>query len=1299
MIDPTLPVVDRFILERAVGSGGMGTVFAAFDPVTGTRVALKILHAGAEDVARFEREAVLLAKLDHPAIVRYIAHGNAVGGRPFLAMEWLDGEDLGRRLSRGPLEFEEVLQLLQRVSQGLSTVHKAGLVHRDIKPDNIFLVRSDVSQAKIVDFGLVRPPKSLALTASGEVLGTPGYMAPEQIRGEQPAPTADLFSIGCVLYECLTGKPAFRGGNPIAVLTKVLLDEPQPILELRPGVPPALLALVNRLMSKDARLRPQDGAELVRLVDALRLPRRPASADRLPAVVLSDAERALAAVLVVAWIADANGVVRNSSVQVDNKRLHESIAAIASQYGALVDASLGFGAVVTFPRVQQSPGDQATVAARAALAMARLPGVRASLAMVHMSGSTLGAAIERAGTAPASWPRGAVLVDDLTANLLPSRFERVGVATRLALVAERDGLDLPRTIRGRITPFVGREPEAERLFSASTSAIRVAQPSVAIVSGEAGTGKSRLRQEVLRRLGVAEPHLSMMVASGDVRTREIPFAMLGALICRAAGGVAATLPESRRRLFTRVSRSVPPNHALRVACFLGEIAGVPFDDHAVVELAAARRDRALLGDHARRAVREFLQREAELGPLCVVLEDAHEADAASLEVIAAALSAVETAPIVVWVIGRPRMLERVRSIFRGRIVEELELGALSDDGQREIARAILGNDAEEETIASVVKRAAGSPLFAEEAARLTAEAGGVAGTATFKNLLGLYEARVAELEPAARKVVRAASLVGTTFWVSIVAELVGELAAAEGGAQRSVVERVCDDLKRREWFVEHAMSRFHGERELSFRFDQMREAANRLVLPEDVVAGRAAIARWLVSRGESDPSRIADHFSAAGLDAEAVPWLLGAAERAIAFSDFSGAVTYAKRGRDAARDPVVRGELCAVLAEAHRWCGDHAAALDAAREAARLLGSGSQAPPAQAHRGQQRERWFAAMGEAASSASRMRRLDELVSAADRLYASRSPKNPSTQEVVSLARAAMLLEHAGASNRAAPIYAFLDEIAPSLKDDPLATGRVHFARAWRAQVSSDYSTYGRELAFAQGCFERAGDLKMLAHIEANRAHAALELGEFDRAVELGSSALERALSLNLSAAVALARNNLGLALGRVGRASEGIDVEREAIRAYEKMRDVRLEGASRTYLARLLVMHGALADAESEARRAVGSLEQIPLLLSQATATLAMVLLARGRPADALRHAERARDVFLAAGRCEGDPTLIYLTLAEALLAAGELDAARGAAGVALRELERAAARIDDMTMRSRFLEGIPEHARILALAR
>ncbi len=252
----------------------MAVVYRAIDRTTGAAVALKVLHAdGARFASHFARESYVLAELDHPAIVRYIAHGATPSGGHFLAMEWLEGEDLAQRLKRGPLSIADTVTLGMRVAQALGAAHARGVVHRDIKPGNLFLPDCDITRVKILDFGIARPRATRPATRTGILLGTPGYMAPEQVIGAPTIdPRADVFALGCVLYECLTGRPAFEAEHLMVLLSKMRAAEPPRPVDVRPDVPAALDEIIARMLASEPAHRPADGAavatEIAMLDDA-----------------------------------------------------------------------------------------------------------------------------------------------------------------------------------------------------------------------------------------------------------------------------------------------------------------------------------------------------------------------------------------------------------------------------------------------------------------------------------------------------------------------------------------------------------------------------------------------------------------------------------------------------------------------------------------------------------------------------------------------------------------------------------------------------------------------------------------------------------------------------------------------------------------------------------------------------------------------------------------------------------------------------------------------------------------------
>jgi serine/threonine protein kinase len=265
-------VAARFRVEALAGQGGMGAVYRATDQMGNTTVALKVISAAPSKASsRFSRESHVLSVLSHPAVVRYVAHGTTMNDVPFLAMEWLEGEDLAARLRRGPLAVSKSLALIRVVAHGLAHAHARGVVHRDVKPSNLFLVGGDEASVKILDFGMARLTGSgPVLTRTGTVLGTLGYMAPEQALGEPNVGSqADVFSLGCVLFECLTGRPAFTGRTPIAVFEKLLRTDPPRVSDVRPELGPSLDVFVASLLQKRAEDRPRDLAAILAAVDAI----------------------------------------------------------------------------------------------------------------------------------------------------------------------------------------------------------------------------------------------------------------------------------------------------------------------------------------------------------------------------------------------------------------------------------------------------------------------------------------------------------------------------------------------------------------------------------------------------------------------------------------------------------------------------------------------------------------------------------------------------------------------------------------------------------------------------------------------------------------------------------------------------------------------------------------------------------------------------------------------------------------------------------------------------------------------
>jgi predicted Ser/Thr protein kinase len=263
----------RYRVERQLGRGGMGTVYLAEQLSVGRKVALKVLRGDfARDdgfVARFQQEAKLVAGLNerrNPRVTLVHDFDQTEDGALFIVMEWLEGRVLSEVIQRDrPLDLPRAVRLATQIAEGLEAAHRANVVHRDVKPQNIMVLEAG-DDIKLMDFGIARLRDSghTSLTRAGTMMGTPDYMAPEQIEGQDITEKTDMYSFGIVLYEMLTGMVPFRASTQAAVLTKQLQEQPVPPSRLRPEIPHDLEAIVLKALEKDPAKRERDMAAIVR---------------------------------------------------------------------------------------------------------------------------------------------------------------------------------------------------------------------------------------------------------------------------------------------------------------------------------------------------------------------------------------------------------------------------------------------------------------------------------------------------------------------------------------------------------------------------------------------------------------------------------------------------------------------------------------------------------------------------------------------------------------------------------------------------------------------------------------------------------------------------------------------------------------------------------------------------------------------------------------------------------------------------------------------------------------------------
>ena len=277
----------QFRLQQPLGRGGMGQVYLAEQLEVGRPVVIKLLHgqalSGSSGEARFKREAQALAQLNHPNIVQLYAFGRGEDGTPYLAMEFIAGRTLGSIVGeRGALPEPEVREILEQLCDALVEAHKQGVVHRDLKPDNVMISTTQAGRVKILDFGIAKLTRTAAprITQNGEILGTPQYMAPEQLSEHATDERTDIYALGLIGYELLTGDVPFEADTALSLMMKVLSE---PIVPPRLRAPerdvsPALDALIARCLEKDAARRFQSAGDLRAALASLRGGQQPAAA-------------------------------------------------------------------------------------------------------------------------------------------------------------------------------------------------------------------------------------------------------------------------------------------------------------------------------------------------------------------------------------------------------------------------------------------------------------------------------------------------------------------------------------------------------------------------------------------------------------------------------------------------------------------------------------------------------------------------------------------------------------------------------------------------------------------------------------------------------------------------------------------------------------------------------------------------------------------------------------------------------------------------------------------------------------
>lgn len=387
MLEPGQLVDGKYRVERLLGKGGMGAVFEGYHTLVDRRVAIKVLlpstNSSGNAAARFEREVRATGRIGNDHILEVYDVGALPDGSRYMVSEFLDGETLADRLGRGPLQPKATAELTLQLLEGLGAAHEKGIVHRDLKPENLFLVKRKADRAdflKIIDFGISKfqldDLSELSMTATGTVLGTPYYLSPEQARGQSDIDhRSDLYAVGVIIYESVTGRVPFNAENFNDLLFKIALESPRPLAAVIPQIDPVFSAIVERAMSRRREDRYQSATEMgLALAQWLE---RPASGEHVPSPALSVELRT------------------------------ESAETLTASRHLVTDSNFGLDTMPTFRRVSA-----ARVALIAGAVLAVAGGAAALIATADSTDASVPPAVSVAPAATSSSPRFVVTASD-----------------------------------------------------------------------------------------------------------------------------------------------------------------------------------------------------------------------------------------------------------------------------------------------------------------------------------------------------------------------------------------------------------------------------------------------------------------------------------------------------------------------------------------------------------------------------------------------------------------------------------------------------------------------------------------------------------------------------------------------------------------------------------------------------------------------------------------------------------------------------------------------------------------------
>lgn len=1271
-----LVIAGRFHLEKEVGAGGMGTVYRGRDLRRGDRVAVKVVRANSlELLKRLGREAEVLSELRHPCLVSFREWGALPDGGAFIAMEWIEGVELAQHLRPAPLGLSHALAMGLGLASALALVHSRGIIHRDIKPNNVVLRDGDPKRPVLLDFGIAALANlPSGLTVAGLAIGTPGYMAPEQVRGEPIDERADVYGLGCLLFHTLTGNPPFVGDSAVAVVAEVLHSEPPRLADRLPNTPQALDDLMASLLAKDRAQRPADGTELLQ-----RLSQLSAILEREQSATMgvSLQERRTIALVALNFSAPPEEPAPPSDpleqTVVDFEALPQSttrsfvsaipgafVPALAAEFGGVVQPRPSGRALVTFYS-EASAAQAAQQAARFALQareLAPLSGVGVAIGL-----SVVGASIDEALVQHAealSDQLGIIRTDAAVRSLLADGFEIDFSAAMFRIVRSKDAASGQRKVRGR-------ERELSLLAATARSVAKAKQTEAMVLVADAGLGRTTVLQEFESREHALEPPPACIFVAGDP-VRNQPLVLTRALVLRALLAYGGSLDRALELL------AVDPGlgHAFPVLKLMTSRKSKTQEQ----ELRPLLLDPLLLEERVATAFADLLRQLGRRdGAVTIAIDDVQLVDGASLRVLRQALAQLDGTGVFLLLTSNRLLDPKLRAEFEPCAV--MRMIPLSSVAAAEVVADQLGPNIGQSRIDDIVGVSKGHPMLLKELSRQALSSPNVDLAST--TLVAAMEARVARLDPALRRVLRAASVFEGSFWESGLLHVMGDTLASA-----ALLSSQLNKLAERDFVTQLAESRHAGEVEWRFVHTVARDASYSMLSRADRTRGHALVADWLVTVGEKDPTILARQYVFAEKHQLAAEHWLTAANQAYFHQDHAMARTLLERAL--ASDPAteVRVNAKLTLAEILFWAGQFDEALSCTSEALAHFSWGTQG-------------WLDAMGVAARCTLRLSQTADLTPVRSMIKAVQN--NPTlAPNPRSLATLVTWCLRQQARELAVQVIDVLGAAALRNSKDDLGGKAGHLrCRSWLAAADGDYEACLDFDSEAMHYAAQVGDRRLLATSLSDIGYDLLMLGAYEEAEANFRSAQEIATQVGLLPLVATIDHNLGLVLHRLGRDDEAITLETRALAVGRSSGDQLLLAFCEHYLGQIYLDRGEFDLAERHLE-SVAQGQTHPELRSAVLAKLSRLAqrkgwhgLARLRLEEALRIADPLT--------IEEDHQLIPVTQLLYFQETKDVVAYRQKLRHTLDSLLQRANRIRDPQRRMSFLERVPDHRIIMDAAR